>query len=266
MMFSSPPARHRPKKRFGQHFLRHEAIISTLMQAIDAQPLDKVIEIGPGTGALTWPLLRALAELTVIEMDRDLQQYWRTAQGAEHCVCVAADALTVDYSQWGEAIRLVGNLPYNISTPLLFHVLTYGACITDMHFMLQKEVVLRLVATPESKAYGRLAIMVQSLCEVTELFDVPPEAFDPPPKVNSAVVRLIPYKVSPYPAVCRITLERLVARAFGMRRKTLLNNLKPWVTEQDLKDLHISASARPEQIALIDYIHLANALQLPKIE
>lgn len=249
---------HQPRKRFGQNFLQSQSVIHGIIDALHLQPDDKLVEIGPGLGALTKPLLEIMPHLIAIEIDRDLQAYWLKLPYASQLDLVAADALTVDYSQWGESVRLLGNLPYNISTPLLFHLLTYAPFIKDMHFMLQKEVAERLAASPGTKNYGRLSIMVQYFCEVRLLFDVPPEAFDPPPKVNSSVVCLRPYAVSPYDAVNRDWLAQVVAQAFGMRRKTLANNLKPLLTAAELQALNIDPGARPEQIPLEDYVRLTH--------
>ncbi|KTC80819.1 dimethyladenosine transferase (16S rRNA dimethylase) [Legionella cherrii] len=217
-----------------------------------------MLEIGPGLGALTEPLLRRLNYLTAVEIDTDLQKYLAErpiAQGKLHLV--AADALTLDYSQFGSQLRVVGNLPYNISTPLLLHLLRFASYIEDMHFMLQKEVVERMAAQPGTKAYGRLTVMLQYHCAVEHLFDVPPEAFDPQPKVDSAVVRLIPHRVSPFEIVSVAQLERLVASAFAMRRKTLNNNLKGIITVEQLSTLGIDGNKRPEQISIPEYVQLA---------
>lgn len=249
---------HRPRKRFGQNFLQSQSVIHAIIDALQVQPADKLVEIGPGLGALTKPLLQMLPHLTAIEIDRDLQAYWLKQSYADKLALVEADALTVDYGQWGESIRLLGNLPYNISTPLLFHLLDYAAFIQDMHFMLQKEVAERLAASPGHKNYGRLSIMVQYFCEVTLLFDVPPEAFDPPPKVNSSVVCLRPHRVPRYDEVNRDALQKVVAQAFGMRRKTLANNLKPLLSAAELQALDLNPGARPEQIVLEDYVRLTH--------
>ena len=249
---------HTPRKRFGQNFLQSQSVIHAIIDALHLHPSDKVIEIGPGLGALTKPLLQVLPHLIAIEIDRDLQAYWLAQPYAHQLELVAADALKVDYSQWGESVRLIGNLPYNISTPLLFHLLNYASCIKDMHFMLQKEVAERLAASPGNKNYGRLSIMVQYFCKVTRLFDVPPESFNPPPKVNSTVVRLQPHVLSSYEPVNRERLAQVVAQAFGMRRKTLANNLKPLLSAAELLTLNIDPLARPEQIALDDYVRLTH--------
>lgn len=248
---------HRPRKRFGQNFLQNQQIIAQILNALHLQKDDKVIEIGPGLGALTQPLLKYLDKLIAVEIDTDLQSYLRSLTIARNKLeLIPADALTVDYSQWGSGLRVVGNLPYNISTPLLLHLLGYASAIDDMHFMLQKEVVERLAAQPGTKDYGRLTVMVQYHCEVESLFEVPPEAFHPKPKVDSAVVRLMPYRASPYPAVDIAAFEQLLAKAFSMRRKTLANNLKPVLSAVELSDLGIDPLARPEQIAVMDYVKI----------
>ncbi len=253
---------HQPRKRFGQNFLQSQFIINEIISSLNLQPQDKVIEIGPGLGALTQPLLKTLVHLTAIEIDKDLQTSLQLLpNAAEKLNLIAADALTINYSQWGEQLRLIGNLPYNISTALVLHLLNYLPFIDDMHFMLQKEVVLRLAAQPGSKIYGRLSIMVQYYCEVEHLFDVGPECFYPEPKVDSAIVRLVPYKEPPYPPVDKMTLERLVAQAFSMRRKTIANNLKPLMNAVTLSQLDIDPSLRPEQLTIANYVKLANFIR-----
>ena len=243
-----------------QNFLQSQTIIHQIIDALGIRSEDKVVEIGPGLGALTLPLLKLLPRLIAIEIDRDLHRYWQESPVAAQLELVPTDALRVDYRQWGESVRLIGNLPYNISTPLILHLLNYADCIKDMHFMLQKEVAERLAAVPGNKNYGRLSIMVQYFCEVTLLFDVPPNAFTPAPKVNSSVLRLQPYSVSPYEPVNRSALAQVVTQAFGMRRKTLANNLKPLCTPDVLRSLNIDPAARPEQISIEDYIRLAQTL------
>ncbi|MBL7481661.1 16S rRNA (adenine(1518)-N(6)/adenine(1519)-N(6))-dimethyltransferase RsmA [Legionella bononiensis] len=250
--------RHSPRKRFGQNFLQNKHIIDDLLRAINPQSDDNILEIGPGLGALTQPLLRQLNHLTAVEIDTDLQHYLANlpiAQGKLNLI--SADALTIDYSLFGSDLRVVGNLPYNISTPLLIHLLRYTSYIEDMYFMLQKEVVDRMAAGPGTKAYGRLSVMLQYHCEVEHLFDVPPEAFDPQPKVDSAVVRLIPYRVSPFEPVAVEQLERIVASSFAMRRKTLTNNLKGIISVAELSALGIDGGRRPEQISVAEYVQLA---------
>lgn len=250
--------RHSPRKRFGQNFLQNRHIIDDIVRAINPQEKDNMLEIGPGLGALTLPLLHRLNHLSAVEIDTDLQHYLSEQPMAQNKLhLIAADALTLDYSQFGSQLRVVGNLPYNISTPLLIHLLHFTPYIEDMHFMLQKEVVDRMAAQPGSKAYGRLTVMLQYHCAVEHLFYVPPEAFDPQPKVESAVVRLIPYRVSPFEKVSVAQLERLVASAFAMRRKTLNNNLKGIVTVEQLSTFGIDGSKRPEQISIAEYVQLA---------
>lgn len=250
--------RHSPRKRFGQNFLQSQHVINDILQAVNPQIDDNILEIGPGLGALTQPLLRRLNQLTAVEIDRDLQLYLSElpiSQGKLNLI--AADALTIDYSQFGPNLRIVGNLPYNISTPLLIRLLRFTEYIEDMYFMLQKEVVERMAASPGSKAYGRLSVMLQYYCEVEHLFDVPPKAFDPEPKVDSAIVRLIPHTSSPFDLIALEDLERIVASAFAMRRKTLTNNLKGIISVNELTDLGIDGSKRPEQISVAEYVQLA---------
>lgn len=249
---------HRPRKRFGQNFLQNQQVIESILHAFHPDAKDNVVEIGPGLGALTKPLLQMLDSLTTIEIDRDLQRYLQEMpEAAEKLHVMGCDALTVDYAQLGEKLRIIGNLPYNISTPLLLHLLNYASHIEDMYFMLQKEVVERLAAQPGTKAYGRLSVIVQYQCEVEQLFVVPPTAFHPQPKVDSAVVRLSPHLTSPYPEIKLQHLEALVARAFSMKRKTIANNLKPLLSASNLTSLHIEPGLRPEQISITDYVQIA---------
>ena len=249
-------ASHRPRKRFGQNFLQDQYIIDSILRAIHLQPKDRVIEIGPGLGALTKPLLQRLESLTAIEIDTDLQAKLLAMPESNKLTLIGGDALSIDYSQFGEQIRFIGNLPYNISTPILFHLLNFTPYILDMHFMLQKEVVERLAATPGNKSYGRLSVMVQYYCEVEYVLDVPAEAFFPKPKVLSAVVSLTPRQDSIYPHVALKDLESLVATAFSMRRKTLANNLKPLMTNKEIESLGIDPSLRPEQLSVMQYVNL----------
>lgn len=257
------PVRHSPRKRFGQNFLQSQHVIDNIIRAINPQVDDNVLEIGPGLAALTLPLLSKLKQLTAVEIDTDLQEYLRQlpqAQGKLHVI--AKDALKVDYSEFGQDLRVVGNLPYNISTPILIRLLTYLDHIEDMHFMLQKEVVDRMVAAPGTKAYGRLSIMLQYHCDAECLFYVPPEAFDPPPKVQSAIVRLVPHKTAVYEAVNVKNLEYIVAKAFAMRRKTLTNNLKGILSADQLMDLGVDGGRRPEQISIAEYVQLAKCVPI----
>lgn len=249
---------HRPRKRFGQNFLQNPHIIDDIIRTFRPQSTDNVVEIGPGLGALTRPLLQKLNALTAIEIDTDLQvQLAAMPEAIGKLTLIDADALTIDYSQFGSSLRIIGNLPYNISTPLLIHLLHQTQHIDDMFFMLQKEVVERMCAPPGCKAYGRLSVIVQYFCSVEHVFNVPAEAFYPKPKVESAIVSLTPYKVSPYPPVDFAQLEQLVATAFSMRRKTLANNLKPLLSADELLSLGINPVMRPEQISIIDYVNIA---------
>lgn len=254
--------RHQPRKRFGQNFLQDNHVIDQILKVSHLQKEDKVVEIGPGLGALTKPLLRHVSRLVAIEIDNDLQTPLNELPFAkEKLNLIAADALTVDYNQWGPNLRILGNLPYNISTPLLFHLLNYCSSISDMHFMLQKEVVDRIAAQPGTKAYGKLTIMIQYYCEAEALFVVPPDAFFPKPKVDSALIRLTPYSKSPYPPVDVGALEQLVGKAFAMRRKTLANNLKSMLNSTQLSALGIDPLARPEQISIMEYVQITKYLK-----
>lgn len=254
----SDDMKHQPRKRFGQNFLKDDHVIHAILRSVCPKPSDNMLEIGPGLGALTKPLLQSLKHLTAIEIDRDLQrQLQALSQAPEQFNLIAADALTMDYSQFGSNLRIIGNLPYNISTPLMIHLLHFCQWIEDMHFMLQKEVANRLTALPGNKNYGRLSVIVQYYCEVEQLFDVPPDAFYPKPQVDSSIVRIVPYKTSPYPGIEFKALEALLAQAFAMRRKTLANNLKKTISADDLRIIGINPTARPEQISVLDYVQIA---------
>ena len=250
---------HRPRKRFGQHFLNDPGVIDAIVQAIAPRPTDTIVEIGPGHGAITLPLARRAGTLHCIELDRDLAAALRRRFSTNDNVHVhEADALNFDVCALGDSLRVVGNLPYNISTPLLFHLIDCRDCIADMHFMLQKEVVDRMSAAPGSKAYGRLGIMLGCYLGVDKLFDVDPLCFDPPPAVVSAVVRLVPLG-SERPAIeDEQVLGRIVAVAFSQRRKTLRNALKSVLDETELRALGIDPGQRPESLAITDYVALAN--------
>lgn len=249
--------KHRPRKCFGQNFLHHLGVIEEICRAIRPQFSDRMVEIGPGLGALTKPLLSRLEHLTAIEIDTDLVHYWsELMSGSKQLSLIQADALSVDYSSLGSSLRVVGNLPYNISTPLLIHLLQHRQAIDDMHFMLQKEVVERICAVPGNKTYGRLSVLMQAYFEVEHLFNVPPEAFDPKPKVDSAFIRLVPRKGALQPDGLFSQLEYVVAHAFAMRRKTLANNLKSICRPTDIADLGINPGLRPEQLLVSDYLQL----------
>ena len=252
---------HRPRKRFGQNFLRDPAVIGKIVSAVHPAKHDRLLEIGPGQGAITAPILAAAGELSVVELDRDLIGPLQT-RCAEFGKLVVhnADALSFDYCQLAQdaPLRVIGNLPYNISTPLLFHLLEQHHCIRDMHFMLQKEVVERMAASPGSRQYGRLSIMLQYRCRVTHLFSIGPEAFDPPPKVESAFVRLEPFDQPPVQVTDQALFEKLVKQAFSQRRKTLRNTLRGMLDATTITALGIDPSARAETLAIQDFAVLAN--------
>lgn len=255
---------HVPRKRFGQHFLHDKHVIQQLVSVINPLPDQHFVEIGPGQGALTVPILKLIHEIDTVELDHDLipALISRCKEHGELRVH-EADALTFDFSkllQKNQPIRLIGNLPYNISTPLIFHLLTFIPHITDMHFMLQKEVVDRLAAKVGEEAYGRLGIMVQYHCEVASLFDVPPSAFYPPPQVYSSIVRLIPYETIPHLAHNYMHFANVVKQAFSQRRKTLRNSLKTLLDDDAWKRVDIDPHLRPEQLSVKDYVKLSNIL------
>ncbi|MEP7042169.1 MAG: 16S rRNA (adenine(1518)-N(6)/adenine(1519)-N(6))-dimethyltransferase RsmA [Dokdonella sp.] len=255
--------RHTHKKRFGQHFLHDAGILRQIVQAIDPRPGECVVEIGPGDGALTLPLLRVLGRLTVVELDRDLIPRLRAAaEGVGELEIVNADVLGVDLHVLaaGRPLRVVGNLPYNISSPILFHCIDHLDAIRDMHFMLQKEVVERMAAAPGSKVYGRLSVMLQLACRVEPLLGVPPGAFRPPPKVDSAVVRLTPRPLAERPAVAANAIARVVRAAFGQRRKTLTNALHGVVTPERMLAAGVDPKARAEQLTPAAFVALAAGL------
>jgi len=257
---------HRARKRFGQNFLHDPNIIRRIVAGIRPKAGETLLEIGPGQGALTEALLESGCELLAVELDRDLVAILeRKFAGHPRFRLQQGDALKVKLADLtGQTrIRVVGNLPYNISTPLIFHLLSQSDAIADMHFMLQKEVVERLAAGPGSKTYGRLGIMTQYHCRVEPLLEVPPGAFFPQPKVQSAVVRLVPHAVLPYPANSAEHLQTVVRTAFNQRRKTLRNALQGLVSPEQMAALGIDSSARPETLALETYVALANTLSGP---
>ncbi|WP_119292643.1 16S rRNA (adenine(1518)-N(6)/adenine(1519)-N(6))-dimethyltransferase RsmA [Azohydromonas sediminis] len=250
--------KHIARKRFGQHFLVDAGVIDAIVAAVDPRPGDALIEIGPGLGALTAPLLARCGALTVIELDRDLAARLRQRAGLD---VVEADVLTVDFAALargrGQPLRVVGNLPYNISTPILFHLLDAAAHWRDAHVMLQKEVVARMAAAPGGKDYGRLTVMLQWRCAVEPLFDVPPQAFEPPPRVDSAVVRLRPHDAPP--AVDAERLGELVTVAFSQRRKLLRHTLGRWLDAQRFAGA-FDLQRRAEEVPVAEYVALAAAL------
>ncbi len=254
---------HRPRKRFGQNFLHDPRVIARIVAAIAPRAGERLIEIGTGQGAITVELLKAAGKLEAVELDRDLIEPLRQkcAEAGDFTVH-QGDALKFDFcalAQAGERLRLVGNLPYNISTPLLFHFLDQAACIADMHFMLQKEVVDRMAAGPGSKTYGRLSVMLQTRCQVTPLFDIGPGAFNPPPKVDSAIVRLIPHAEPPFAIDDPALFAGIVAQAFAQRRKTLRKSLQGMIGATAFEHAGIAPTERPEQLGPADFARLANA-------
>lgn len=262
---TSYPA-HRPRKRFGQHFLHERGVIDRILLAIDPKPDDLLVEIGPGEGALTLPLLAHVGRLLAIEIDRDLAALLpKRAAGIGELTVIEADALCVDFRALAGArrLRLIGNLPYNISTPLLFHLLGVADVITDMHFMLQKEVVDRMAAGPGSKDYGRLSVMLKARAEVAPLFRVAPGAFRPPPKVDSAVVRIVPKPADAIADIDAARLERIVRAAFAKRRKTLNNALAGIVEDAELRVAGIDPRMRAEDVPVEGYLALAGRLSRP---
>ena len=255
--------KHVAKKRFGQNFLTDQAIISSLIEAINPLQNQTIVEIGPGLGALTKPLLKKINHLHVVEIDRDIVS-WMQNEYAKTAVTIHnVDALKFEFAQLvnnksGENLRVVGNLPYNISTPILFHFLDNVAHVTDMHFMLQKEVVERMVAQPSTPAYGRLSVMLQYHLAMEYLITVPPEAFEPAPKVESAFVRCIPHAIKPEIANDFNLFAKVVLAAFGQRRKTIRNTLKDFLNDSDFAHLKINSQLRAENLSVKDYVLIAN--------
>ncbi|MBO1112628.1 16S rRNA (adenine(1518)-N(6)/adenine(1519)-N(6))-dimethyltransferase RsmA [Bordetella petrii] len=253
-------SRHQARKRFGQHFLTDDSVVEGIVRAIAPARDDRVVEIGPGLSALTQPLLRSLAHLTVVEIDRDLAARLRNAHAPAQLTVIEADALTVDFAALGERLRVVGNLPYNISSPLLFHLMAAADTVRDQHFMLQREVIDRMVAAPGSADYGRLSVMLQSRYRMDKLFDVPPEAFDPPPRVVSAVVRMVPLSADRLRPASDAALQAVVARAFAQRRKMLRRGLGDWAALVPWEALDIAPTARAEEVSVEKFIRLTDAL------
>lgn len=251
---------HSPRKRFGQNFLRDPGIIQRIVRSIAPRADDLLLEIGPGQGALTAALLESPARLLAVELDRDLIPLLQQRFGhLERFRLLQGDALQLELAGLADSpLRVVGNLPYNISTPLLFHLLRQRRQLVDMHFMLQREVVERLAASPGSKAWGRLGVMVQYHCRVTPLLTVPPEAFVPRPRVQSAVVRLQPHAEPPHRATDEALLARLVNLAFQQRRKTLRNALRELLDAEAMAGLGIDPRRRPETLSLAEFVELAN--------
>ena len=256
-------AGHVARKRFGQNFLVSPGIIRRIVDAIAPRPGDTVVEIGPGLGAITEPLLECTDHLHVVEIDRDLIARLANRFPPERLTIHEGDALEFDFGALKGAgpLKLVGNLPYNISSPLLFHLVAFAPLVYDMHFMLQKEVVDRMVAEPGNKAFGRLSVMLQYHYHMERMFVVPPGAFNPSPKVDSAIVRMIPKSIGSGEAAKDPALfARVVTAAFSQRRKMLRNTLREFISEADLAALGITPTARAEDIAVADYVRLANTL------
>ena len=251
--------KHIPRKRFGQHFLVDEGVVASIADAIDPRPGQRLIEIGPGLGALTEPLLARGAAMTVIELDRDLAARWRKDGRVS---VIEADVLKVDFAALADAdtapLRVVGNLPYNISTPILFHLLPLAARVADQHFMLQKEVVERMVSGPGHKDYGRLSVMLQWRYHLESVLDVPPEAFDPPPRVDSAIVRMIP--IAQPAALDERQLSELVTVAFSQRRKLLRHTLGRWLEARGAAE-GFDVQRRAEEVPVAEYLALAARVQ-----
>jgi 16S rRNA (adenine1518-N6/adenine1519-N6)-dimethyltransferase len=252
---------HIPRKRFGQNFLHDPNIINRIVSAIQPKTDQNILEIGPGKGAITFPVLDRCKKMTAIELDRDLIKIL-TAQYPAHgeLNLISADALTVDFSDFGDQLRVIGNLPYNISSPLLFHLLEYRQHIQDMHFMLQKEVVDRMAANPGSKTFGRLSVMIQTYCQVSKIINVPPGAFNPPPAVDSAIVRLTPIADKDITAHDRSKLAKLVSLAFSQRRKTLRNNFRGLIEPEQMQGIDISPTERAENLHIEQFIALSKLL------
>ena len=256
--------KHIARKRFGQNFLVDQQVIADIVDAVAPRRTDRVVEIGPGLGALTDPLLNRLDHLHVVEIDRDIVARLSKRCLPEKLTIHQGDALKFDFASLADPadgkLHVVGNLPYNISTPLLFHLASFAHCIHDMHFMLQKEVVERMVAAPDTSDFGRLSVMLQYRFFMDWLLDVPPESFDPAPKVDSAVVRLIPRPPEELTVRDEGIFAALVSAAFGQRRKMLRNNLKSLIGDTSFEQLGIAPTARAEELSVDDYVRMANVL------
>ena len=249
---------HIPRKRFGQHFLHERGVIAKIIDALALHADDRVVEIGPGLGALTDHLSPRLNHLHVVELDRDLAAWLRERYSREQLTVHEGDALAFDFASLGDNIRLVGNLPYNISTPLLFHFAAFRDRLRDGHFMLQREVVERMAASPSTPAYGRLSVMLQLDFEMELLFRIAPGAFNPPPKVESAIVRMTPLVKRPFELQDRELFGQIVSRAFTQRRKTLRNSLRTFLSPADFASIAIDPMARAENLAVADYANISN--------
>ena len=261
---------HTARKRFGQNFLHDDYIIDSIVAAIAPQADDNIVEIGPGLGALTEPVAEKVNCLNVVELDRDLAERLEKHPFLRDKLNITqADAMQFDFGQLaseGKQLRVFGNLPYNISTPLMFHLFSFANKIKDMHFMLQKEVVKRLCAGPNCKAYGRLTVMAQYYCKVIPVLEVPPTAFKPAPKVDSAVVRLEPYDVPPFVAKSLKILNQVCSMAFNQRRKTIRNGLRDLLNVEQLQEIGIDTTKRAENITIEEYVKIANYIYDLKAE
>ena len=257
---------HRARKRFGQNFLHDQHWIGRIVRSIDAKPEDAIIEIGPGQAALTREIIACAGHETAVEIDRDLAAFLRTQFAPEALTLIEADALTLDWATVleGKRLRIIGNLPYNISSPLLFTLMKGAHRVIDQHFMLQKEVVDRMTAEPGSKTYGRLSVMLQYRYVMHKLFDVPPGAFVPPPKVTSSIVRMIPRPVESLPEVDLEVFGEIVAAAFQQRRKTLRNAVSAFLTEDEIRAAGIEPTLRAEALDVNAFVALANATAAKK--
>ena len=257
--------KHIAKKRFGQNFLTDQGVITSLIEAINPQIGQTIVEIGPGLGALTKPLLAQIPHLHVVEIDRDIvawmqAEYAKPAYASNTVTIHNVDALKFQFTSLGENLRVTGNLPYNISTPILFHLLNNLSQISDMHFMLQKEVVERMVALPSTPAYGRLSVMLQYHLAMEYLITVPPEAFEPAPKVESAFVRCVPHTTLPYIAKNEAQFAKVVLAAFSQRRKTLRNTLKGLLDDAGFATLNINPQLRAENLSVAQFVSICNYL------
>jgi 16S rRNA (adenine1518-N6/adenine1519-N6)-dimethyltransferase len=261
---------HQAKKRFGQNFLVDEQIIADIISVIRPEPDDNMVEIGPGLGALTRPLLKKLKCLHVVEIDRDiierLESDYPQNNPKSKLIIHSGDALEFDLATLPTPLRIVGNLPYNISSPLLFHFAEYAERINDMHFMLQNEVVERMVAESSTPAYGRLSVMLQYRFHMEKLLDVPPESFRPAPKVDSAIVRMIPIPVCGIAVRNEKLFSAIVRTSFGQRRKTLRNTMRSYLKEDDFEKLGIDAQFRAENLPVEDFIKVANYLDEQRVQ
>ncbi|HEX4844172.1 MAG TPA: 16S rRNA (adenine(1518)-N(6)/adenine(1519)-N(6))-dimethyltransferase RsmA [Limnobacter sp.] len=253
--------KHLARKRFGQHFLTDQNILAELLGEMRPKPTDTVVEIGPGLGALTQWLLKALPHLHVIEIDRDLAQRLRSGAWKDKLTVHEVDVLKFDFSQIAPPMRVVGNLPYNISSPILFALLSHADRIQDQHFMLQKEVIDRMVAEPKTPDFGRLSVMLQAYYNMEHLFDVPPECFDPPPRVMSAIVRMVPKPSPERHAIPHALFARVVSTAFSQRRKMLRNTWADVVPSEVAEAAGIALTSRAEEISTAQFLQVAQALQ-----